>query len=385
MKELIEKKNSLKDEAEQILNNARIEKRGLNEDEDEKYTSLKIEIEEINNKIKEAENEARSGSAETIGNIVIEERKETDKMEDNKQLEIRGVEQYLRHQDGEEVRAMTYSTNGHLVPEYLHGELVKSLPEVAPLFAKIPKLTPISGTLRVAREKELGDAGFVGEDEEIKLADVKTDFVELTQKRAGSAIELSQKLINDAGINIVGYSQDLLFRRLGYAFDRAVITGDGNKSFEGLNQAPETCKIAPAVAQTLAIDDLMKMAANMKTVYQTGATWIMDRKTFEKIAAMKDGNGHFYIVRLAEVDGTIAYKLFGLTIEINDACGDKIFLVNFAHAYKGMVKKEVSLKQIDADKYNALKGTITLVLDAYVDAKIVQPEAIRYLDLGAAE
>lgn len=384
MKELIEKKNSLMAEAQKILNEARVEKRGLNEDEDERYNSLKMQIEEINLDIKKAETEARNGSVEVIDDITVEKRKESNNMEMTKELEIRGVEQYLRKQDGEEVRAMTYSTNGHLVPEYLHGELIRTLPEVAPLFAKIPKLTPVSGTLRVAREKTLGDAGFVGEDEELQLADVKTDFVELTQKRAGSAIELSQKLVNDAGINVVGYSQDLLFRRLGYALDRAVITGDGTKSLEGLNQSPKECKVALAVPKVLAIDDLMKVAASMKTVYQTGAVWIMNRASFEKIAAMKDGNGHFYIVRAAEVDGTIAYKLFGLTIEINDSCGNKIFLVNFAHAYKGMVKKEVSLKQIDADKYNALKGTITLVLDAYVDAKIVQPEAIKYIDLDAA-
>ena len=95
---------------------------------------------------------------------------------------------------------------------------------------------------------------------------------------------------------------------------------------------------------------------------------------------MKDGNNHFYITREQEVDGRIAYKLFGLTIEINDAVKDTdIFLVNLAHAYKGMIKKEVGLKLIDSDGTNALAGTVTLVLDTYVDAKIVQPEAIRVL------
>ena len=44
-----------------------------------------------------------------------------------------------------------------------------------------------------------------------------------------------------------------------------------------------------------------------------------------------------------------------------------------------MIKKEVGLKLIDSDGTNALAGTVTLVLDTYVDAKIVQPEAIRFL------
>ena len=158
--------------------------------------------------------------------------------------------------------------------------------------------------------------------------------------------------------------------------------GDGLYSSQELEKAPELCKIDTAAANVLTIDDLMNVASNMKAVYQTNAVWIMNRKNYQKIAAMKDGNGHFYVTRLQEVDGRIAYKLFGLTIEINDAVKDTdIFLVNLAHAYKGMIKKEVGLKLIDSDKANALAGTVTLVLDTYVDAKIVQPEAIRKLNI----
>lgn len=378
MKKLIEKKNALLNEAEALLASCETEVRALTSDEDEKYAALVAEIEAINEEIKATEERAKDGAVVVEVN---EDIKGDSKMEMTKELEQRGVQQYLRKTDGEEVRAMAYSANGNLVPEYLHGEFVKTLPEVAPIFAEVEKITPVSGTVRVAREKTLGDAGFVGETEELQLADVKTEFVELTQKRAGSAIELSQKLINDAGIDVVSYSQELLFRRLGYALDRAMVKGNGTDSLQGLVNAPDECKVELGTPSTLTIDDLMKMAASMKTVYQTGAKWIMNRKAFEKIAAMKDGNGHFYIVRCAEVDGSIAYKLFGLEIVINDACEDKIFLVNLKHAYKAMVKKEVGLKTIDGDRHNALKGTVTLVLDAYVDAKIVQPEAIKFCSL----
>ena len=34
---------------------------------------------------------------------------------------------------------------------------------------------------------------------------------------------------------------------------------------------------------------------------------------------------------------------------------------------------------VSSDKASALAGTVTLVLDTYVDAKIVQPKAIRFL------
>lgn len=377
LKHLIEKRNALIDEQNSLIDKVETEVRALSTEEETRFNEIEAEVESIDNTIKAIEERKKDSKIESED---IEER--GNKEMDKKELEIRGVAQYLRRENGEEVRAMQYSSSGHLVPEYLHGELVEKMEEVAPLFAMIPKLTPVSGTLRVAKETDLGSAGFVGEGSDLSVADFTTETVELKQNRAGSAIVLSQKLINDAGIDVVSYANDLLFRRIGYALDRAMITGTGTDNIQGLEQTPVASKIDTAAANTLTIDDLMNVASNMKAVYQTGAVWVMNRKNYQKIAAMKDGNGHFYVTRGQEVDGRIAYKLFGITIEINDAVKDvDIFLVNFAHAYKGMIKKEVGLKLIDADKANALAGTVTLVLDAYVDAKIVQPEAIRRLNI----
>lgn len=377
IKALKEKRNSLVEEQEALLNAVETEVRGLTSEEDAKFSELETEINQIDSTISKLE--ARSLAAEVETSEINEER---GNVEMDKEKEIRGITQYLRREHGDEVRNMTYGSNGHLVPEFLFGELVEKMEEVAPLFSDVPKLTPVSGTLRVAREKDLGTAAFVGEGTALTPGDFTTDTVELKQNRAGAAIVLSQKLINDAGIDVVGYSNDLLFRRLGYALDRAMITGTGTDNIEGLSQAPVECKIETAASSTITIDDLMNVASSMKAVYQTGAKWIMNRKLYQTLAAMKDANGHFYIVREQEVDGRIAYKLFGLEIVINDAA-EKIYLVNFTHAYKGMIKKEVGLKLIDSDGTNALAGTVTLVLDTYVDAKIVQPEAIRYLEIKA--
>lgn len=379
IKALIEKRNALIDEQNAILDKVESEVRGLTSDEEARFNEIDAEIESIDKSIKKLEERAKNSDKEE--NKIIEEEEGRGIVMD-KEKELRGVEQYLRKQPGEELRAMNYSANGHLVPEYLHNELIEKMDEVAPLFSMIPLLTPVSGTLRIARETNLGTAGFVGEGTALSPNDFVTDTVELKQHRAGSAIVLSQKLINDAGIDIVSYSNDLLFRRLGYALDRAVITGEGEDTIEGLVNAPSECLVEPTAAGTLSIDDLMKVASSMKAVYQSGAVWIMNRTNFQALSMMKDGNGHFYIVREKEVDERIAYKLFGLEIYINDAA-ENIYLVNFAHAYKGMVKKEVGIKLIDSDNTNALAGTATLVLDAYVDAKIVQPEAIRVLTLNA--
>ena len=385
MKALLEKKNSLMAQAEEMLANCETEVRGLNAEENEKYENLVKEIEKVNEEIRAAEEENKKDAV--VVEIENEEVKgEERNMELTKELEVRGVEQYLRKQEGEELRSMKYSANGQLVPEYLHSDIVQALPEVAPIFSMIPKITPVAGTMRIAVEDNLGAASFVGEDSSLSAVDATFKYVELKQVRAGSAIEITQKLINDAGIDVVNYSQNLLFRRLGYALDRAMITGTGTDNIQGLDVVKTshtaTCKVETAASNVIAIDDLMKMAASMETVYQTGAKWVMNRQLFEQIFVLKDANDRPYLVRDV-VNDVVTYKLLGLEVLINDAA-DCIYLVNFAEAYSGMIKKDVSLTTVSSDKASALAGTVTLVLDTYVDAKIVQPKAIRFLKIKAA-
>ena len=46
-----------------------------------------------------------------------------------------------------------------------------------------------------------------------------------------------------------------------------------------------------------------------------------------------------------------------------------------------MIKKGASLSKISEDTTNRRNGTITLILDTYVDAVMVQPEAVVRLKL----
>lgn len=380
VKELIEERNSILDKIDELAQASISEARGLTQDEENSIAELRAAEISLQDEIKRIKEEARNGAK--IIKEKTEERGNID-MELTKDLEVRGIEQFLRKQDGEELRSMKYSANGQLVPEYLHGEVVKALPEVAPLFSQVPKITPVAGTVRIAVEDNLGSAAFVGEDASLSVTEATFKYVELKQVRAGSAIEITQKLINDAGIDIVSYSQDVLFRRLGYALDRAMITGDGNDNIQGLNSvksAPNQtiCKVE-AKGEAITIEDIMKMAANMETIYQSGAKWVMNREIFETIFALVDTTGRPFMVRDV-VGEKVVYRILGLEVVINDAA-ENLFLVNFGHAYSGMIKKEASLTTVSTDRQSALAGTITLVLDTYVDAKIVQPKAIRYLEV----
>lgn len=387
LKALVEKRNALLDEAKMILDKVETEVRALTTEEDSEY-ELKIkEVEQINATIKKLEERAVEETTEEVVDSAVEEERNMEKV-DIKELELRGLDQLIRRREGEELRAITTGANGQVIPTHLYPEVIRKLEEVAPLFSMVPKLTPEAGIIEIPRETGIGTAGFVGEMTNLNVNDFTMDKVKLEQRRCGSAMEISQNIINDSGIDVVSYAKDILYRRLGYALDRNIINGNKTSEFEGLKSAPETCNVQIGTNGVVTIEDFINLLNALHPTRQTGAVWVMSRELFNALSLLKDGNGNFYLLRQQNVvTGQPEYRLLNLPIYINDAVeGDfasssnKVcYLVNFAEAYKGMIKKNMEMKQISGDTVQSLRGSHLLTLDIYADVKIVQPEAIRVL------
>ena len=387
LKALVEKRNALLDEAKMILDKVETEVRALTTEEDSEY-ELKIkEVEQINATIKKLEERAVEETTEEVVDSAVEEERNMEKV-DIKELELRGLDQLIRRRDGEELRAIKTGANGQIIPTHLYPEVIRKLEEVAPLFSMVPKLTPEAGIIEIPRETGIGTAGFVGEMTNLNVNDFTMDKVKLEQRRCGSAMEISQNIMNDAGIDVVSYAKDVLYRRLGYALDRNMINGTKTNDFEGLKLAPEQCNVKIGTNGVITIEDFINLLNALHPTRQTGAVWVMSRELFNAVSLLKDGNGNFYLLRQQNVvTGQPEYRLLNLPIYINDAVeGDfasaekKVcYLVNFAEAYKGMIKKNMEMKQISGDTTQALRGSHLLTLDIYADVKIVQPEAIRVL------
>lgn len=383
LKELIEKRNTLNEQAKTMLDTAQVEVRSLSSDEEAEFNALVTEVENLDAEISQLEKESMQNATEVV---TSEER--GNEMENVKDLEVRALDQYIRKTDGEELRAMTTGANSGapLVPTHLYDEIVEKLEEVAPIFSQVRKLTPVSGTLEILKESSIGGAGFVGELEDLKLEDFKLGKVKLEQRRAGSAVQLSQHLINDSGIDVVAYAKEVLYRRLGYALDRVMITGTkADGQFEGLVNAPTSCNVTTTATGGVSIDDFINALNGLHPTMQNGAVWIMSRPLFNMISLIKDAVGNYYVTRQNNiVDNAPVYRLLGLPILINDAVestlatGNKVvFLANIEKAYAGMIKKDIEFKHIDGDTANALRGSATLMLDLYADCVIKDEQAIK--------
>ncbi|HFK1764568.1 MULTISPECIES: phage major capsid protein [Bacillus] len=383
IKQLEERKQELLFEANEIEQSKTTEQRSFTPSEQLRQEAILSEVQKIKDKINSVESRNQSQRKEEIIMNTTQNAFETEK---------RGLEQFLRRQEGEELRDITTgkAPGSLIIPTTLSDYIVEKLTENAPLYARTQNFTPVSGKLDILREKSTGTAGWFGEGQNINLNDFTMDKITLEQKRVGTAIELSQQLINDSGIDVVGYATKLLTRRLGLTVDNAILIGDKTKGeFEGILNDVTVPEITTESSNAITADELLTLSNSMHPDYVKNAAFVVSRQTFNMIAKLKDGNGHYHLVKDVAETG-VTYRLFGQPILINETmpspeAGQRaVLFANFEEGYATITKKEQTLKYIDNDTANALKGTNTIVLDAYMDGKVLNPKALVCLKMKSA-
>lgn len=375
LKELKENRNSLLDQADEIVKSAETEIRSLTEDEETKFNNIETQIREIDKEIEELE--ARRFDGEKI-----EEKEEKREMEQNEK-EIRGLEQFLRRQDGEEKRELqTTADGGAVIPETVEGTIVLKMEETSPVFAQARKFNSVAGTLKIAKENSETAAGFVGEGADVLEGKIGFDEVKLTQKRVGAAISLSNQLVNDAAVNVVDYSVNLLARRAAKAVEKSILSGSQAEEFKGIIHDTEIPNVE--VTGEIAIENLLDLYNSIHPEFLDGAGYIMSRAFFNNVAKLKDNNGHFYLQN-GIVNGKLSYTLFGAPVIVTDALGEDVPVLfgSIEQSYAVMVKKGFALQHISGDTTQALRGSQLLVLDGYMDGAVFNPQAIAKMTVSA--
>lgn len=390
LKAMLEKRNALVQEMSEVADKVEAETRAFDESELSRISEIKSEVADLDASIKQIK-EVRSladADVETIGGETKMEKEIT------KEFELRGMEQFLRRREGEELRDIAYSNSENttannanplgefLVPTQIHNEIVELLGETSPVFEAARKFTSVTGNLKIAREDGNFDEGFIGETVDANKLQPKLKAVTLNQKRVGAAIQLTQQLINDSGVDIVSYAQGRLARSVAKTIERGILVGpkDGENEDEAFRPViGDKNVLALDVAKAIDVPDLLNIYGTLNPGYLEGSMWVMSRPMFNKVMQLKDGDGTFLIFR-GLVDGKPGYSLFGCPVHVSDVLtgenADKIVFGNFQAGYGMLIKKGMNLINVTQDTTQALAGGQLSILDTYMDGEVYNPNAL---------
>ncbi|RGO19718.1 phage major capsid protein [Bacillus cereus] len=356
-------------------------KRDLDEFEKAEMRDLSEQLKEI-----EAQIEVSTGDEQRH---IVEIPEETSNEPSSEQ---RAIESVMKGEMNDEVRALQQNpdTEAYLVPTVVSDHIVKIVHHEADLFSRTKQYETVSGFLELLRENSIGTAGFVGEWDEIKTTDFTMDKVRLDQKCVGSAVEISHKVVNDAGMNILTYASELLGRRLSKTIDYHILFGDGKNSLEGIltSTINPITKINSKSKTTMNFEELYDVLLSVNPEYLNNAVWVMHSETFKHLTKMNDNEGYPLILREQDVTKAFIKELFNIPIVFDDnmeqvgAGKTPILLGNFEEGYATLVKKDFHLQHVWKDRISDSKRRHLLILDKYLDGKIMQPKAFAKLTMA---
>lgn len=393
LKALKEKRNGLIEEMNTLADVADKEVRGFNEAELSRMSEIKAEVAGLDSTI-ESIKEVRS-----LAQAEDHEEGEKEHMElEGKELEVRGMEQFLRGQYGEERRALTDANTtdgigteggtagqqGVTIPENVYGDIIELLGENAPVFEMARKFPSVTGNLKVAREGDQDDEGFIGETLDATKLKPMLKAVTLKQKRVAAALQLTNQLVNDSAVNIVDYSTRRLARSTAKAIERGILIGakageDADDTFRPIIGNTDVLTHNVAAVDALTVEEILDIYGTLNPGYLNGAAWIVSRAVFNKMLKLKDGDGTYLVFRTI-VEGRPGYTLLGCPVYVSDVLKDnvtsQVVFGNINEGYGMLIKKDMNLVAVTADTTQALAGGRLYVLDAYMDGAVVNPNAI---------
>ena len=287
------------------------------------------------------------------------------------------------------------ATGGYLIPSIVTDRIQEKLTQISPLRA-LARVTNIStDSLELLLDKGSADVGWVSETEERpetetpELAKVKIPVHQIYSKPRAS-----QKILDDASIDIENWLVGKVSEKMASAENEAFIHGDGSNKPMGFLKYPsvpvgqgawgklESLKTG-ADGQFKSTDVLLETLNAMQTKYLHGAVWFMSRSTVSALRKLKDEMGGHSLWQPSLAAGS-PDSLLGYPIVISDHMptlvqGQKSHSMVFANFYEAYQIVDRTSLHVLRDPYSA-KPYVEFYVTKRVGGDVINFDAIKVIN-----
>ena len=316
--EMIETKRS---EMRAILDLAKSENRALTTEEREKFDKLDEEIEGLNATVNAIQTERSLETPDVEEQI--DEKDGEDKGEERsiEEMEERAFEDFLRGRVSEDREAvnMTKGANGAVIPTSIANKIIDKVVEISPVFSMADRYN-VKGTLQIPYyDATSGDIVMDYADEFTDGESKSGKFANITLGGylARAICDVSKSLINNSQFDIVNFVINKMAQKIAIFIEGELLNGTEDK-IAGLSTL--TAGVTTATKGKITGDELIDLQETVPDVYQSGAIWIMNRKTRKEIRKIKDGEGNYILNR--DLNARWGYTLLGKEVYTSDNMGE---------------------------------------------------------------
>jgi len=279
------------------------------------------------------------------------------------------------------LKAGSDGAGGYLVPDTYDTELVQALAEKN-VIRQIAKVIPTTQRMHIPVANGIGDAAWIREGEPWGINEADFGEVVLDAYKLATSIRASDEMLEDGGVDIEEYIRKIYAERIGEAEEEAFIRGNGKGKPLGLiYQAPMGA--ISELEGDITLDDILNLEYSVKQAYRDNAVWLMSEDAYHKLRRIPHYDGRpLWNPNLKE--GEPEY-LFGHRIYICKSMDDvapgsiPVMFGDFRFFWIGDRGKRVIKRLVE--RY-ADRGQVAFITTERVDAKLVMPDAVKYLKIN---
>ena len=381
------------EEAKALLDSAAAEKRELTGEENQTYDRIMADLDqrsaviETMNAQAERENraaEAMKGFESQVkpANIAVPAIDEAELIRSLARGEIRSA--------SFEKRDVTKGSTGAPVPTSFYDQVILLARTVGPMLEtstiintaggenlQIPSLSAYSvGTVT-------SEAGAIGESDPTFNA-----FKTLGAYKYSFLTQISREMVEDAGVDILGFLATQTGNAIGYAVNGALTTGTGTVQPNGIAAtAGSGITGSTAVSGAFTADNLIDLVYSVETAGRTlpGTGFMMNAKSIAAVRKLKDTAGNY--VFSPALSGDKRDLVLGYEVYENPAMADPATSaksVLFGHLPSYFVRTVGGLRLDRSDDFAFQNDLITFRATMRVDGNLIQTSHVKYFAGGAS-
>ena len=360
LKALIEKRNAIVEEMNEMFKTAESEVRALTEDEQAKFEAKTAELKALDKTIESAKDVRALGAMD----VPTEERKSVEKDEKVEDVEARAFETLIR--ENRATGEMKLGENGAVIPTTIANRILDTVKQIAPLYNLATKFN-VKGKLDFPVAKEKITTAYSEEFTALASSNVGFEKRTLDGFLVGALSKVSVSLINNSQFDIVSYVVNKVAESIALFLEKEIISGAGTTKMTGI-LTDTLVKSVDTKYDIPTADEFIATQVEVPQQYQAGAMWLVSNKTLLAMRQMKDTNGRYFLQN--DLTNGFGYTFLGKPVMVSDQMTDKNVVYGDFSGYFVNVHEGSSIKVLN-EKY-ADEHAIGVVAWLEVDGKVME-------------
>ena len=380
------------EEAKALLDSAAAEKRDLSAEENQTYDRIMEDLDSrslvMETMKAQAEREERAAEAMKGFEAQVKPSVSAVPAIDEAEL-IRSLARGEIRSHSFEKRDVTKGSTGAPVPTSFYDQVIMLARHVGPMLEtstilntaggenlQIPSLSAYSvGTVS-------SEAALIGESDP-----TFNEFKTLGAYKYSFLTQISREMVEDAGVDILGFLATQTGNALGYAVNGALTTGTGTTEPTGIiTAAGSGITGSTAVSGAFTADNLIDLVYSVDTAGRTlpGTGWQLNAQGISAVRKLKDSAGQFLFSPSLSADARdllLGYPIFENPAMAAPATSAKSVI--FGHLPSYFARTVGGLRLDRSDDYAFQNDLITFRATMRVDGNLIQTSHVKYF-AGAA-